>query len=684
MDKEEILKLISDINSPDSLIRNFAANIFLNIKDDETIELLYGAIKTANAYARSLFIKLIAANKKKSRKKYLLELLNDKDLAVRQEAAATAKKSAQIFAAQDYLSMLRHSGREMRLTALEMLIENPQETVKNDIIQFFLDRPPEKDAVDLFETALKYICIHANNDRAARDKYITLIKEIFKTGRYGVLKSAIKFAHLLVEESVILSIYRDNIFKHGEAADEAVIESALKFKTKDAADFLAQFIEGRSLKTELAGKCLVRLINTGEKKHIIKCLKLLGETGDQSIKFFAFNALLNIDRPRLCDILTGLITSAEDNARLRLEYLTVLSYVIIKNHANTQFILNIYRQNVDTAIKSAALEILYRNNFEGLIPIEFLEDLSRSIAGAGTGAASGRLKNIAIPLLVKYLSPAHAEGIFARCSGDAADYIVFCEAYIKKNAGGAIKTVGDRGFTPRTDDGEYKFYKRVIKSIFEYKNDGLIAAAACTAPYRGIIDFIHDYAGSLNLNRGGLYANIIKNVVVSTLKNNPGAVAHFIESADGKDLTLYVGLLKETAGMEALKAIAAYFFSAGAPPVPAPLNYAVKDAVYYIARNNITSIFDSAKWPEFKSDNFLSLIAAAFLNALKEIAPAGGAALDPGHYGTYAALYSKNDGLINFYRAISKKMALEDKFSFYNILQKAGGESALEIINELG
>ncbi len=684
MDKEEILKLISDINSPDSLIRNFAANIFLNIKDDETIETLYGAIKTANAYARSLFIKLISANKKKSRKKYLLELLNDKDTAVRQEAAAAAKKSAQIFTSQDYLSMLRHGGREMRLTALEMLVENPEESLKNDIIQLYLERPPEKDAADLFETALKYICIHANKDGAARDKYIALIKDIFKTGRYGLLKSAIKFAHLLAEESVMLSIYRDNIFKHGDAADETVIESALKFKNKDAADFLAQFIEGRSLKTELAGKCLVKLINTGEKKHIVKCLKLLGETGDQSIKFFAFNALLNIDRPLLCDIITGLIASAGDNASLRLEYLTLLSYVIVKNHDNAQFILNIYRQSVDNAVKSAALEILYRNNFEGLIPVEFLENLSRSIFRKEGAAASGRLKNIAIPLLVKYLSPAHAEGVFAECSKDAADYIVFCEAYIKKNAAGADKMTGGRSFTNQAGENEYKFYKRVIKSIFEYKNEGLIAAAACTAPHRGIIDFIHDYAGALNLNRGGLYANIIKSVVVSALNNNPGAMAHFIENADGKDLTLYIGLLKETAGMEALRAIAARFFSAGAPAVPAPLNYAVKDAVYYIVRNNITSIFDSAKWPEFNNDGFVSLITAAFLNALKEISPAGGAALDPGHYGEYAALYSKNDGLINFYRAISKKMPIEDKFSFYNILQKAGGESALEIINELG
>jgi hypothetical protein len=684
MDKEELLKLVSDINSPDSLIRNFAANIFLNIKDDETIESLYCAIKTANAYARSLFIKLIAANKKKTRKKYLLELLNDKDSAVRQEAAAAAKKSAAIFTAQDYQSMLRQSGRETRLTALEMLVENPEEMVKNDIIQLFLDRPPEKDSADLFETALKYICIHAKNDGTARDKYIAMVKEIFKTGRYGVLKSALKFAHLIAGQNIMLSIYRDNIFKHGGAADEAVVESALKFNAEEAAGFLAQFIESRSLKTELAGKCLVKLINTGEKKHIVKCLGLLAETEDQTIKFFAFNALLNIDRGRLCEILTGLITAAGDNTQRRLEYLTILSCVVIKNQANTQFILKIYKESGEPAVKAAALEILYRNNFEGLIPVEFLEDLTRSIAGAGTGAAASRLKNIAIPLLVKYLSPAHAEGVFARCAGNAADYIVFCEAYIKKNDGGPIKTHGERGLAAAANDAEYKFYKRVIKSIFEYKNDGLIAAAACTAPYRGIIDFIHDYAGALNLNRSGLYANIIKNVVVSALKNNPGAVAHFIESAGGGDLILYVGLLKETAGMEALKAIAAHFFPAGAPPVPAPLNYAVKDAVYYIVRNNITSIFDSAKWPEFKSDAFISLIAAAFLNALKEIAPAGGAAFDPGHYNTYAALYSKNNNLINFYSAISKKMALEDKFSFYNILQKAGGESALEIINELG
>lgn len=676
MDREEIIKLISDINSPDGLIRNFAVNIFLNIKDDETIETLYGEVKTANAFTRTLFIKLIAAGKKKARKKYLIELLNDKEAAIRQEAAAAAKKSAQLFTAPDYQSMLRQSARETRLTALEMLVENPESSITSDIIRLFLDRPPEKEAADLFEAALEYICIHAKNNAEARAKYTAMVKEIFKTGRYGVVKSVLKFAHLIAEQDTMLSIYRENIFKHGAAIDEAVVESALKFNIESAAGFLAQYIENRSIKTELAGKCFVKLINTGEKKYIVKCLGLLAETKDQSIKFFAFNALLNIGRGKLCDILIGLITAAGNNNQLLIEYLTVLSYVIVKNQAGAQFILKVYKESSGPSVKAAALEILYRNNFEGLIPLEFLEELNRSIAGAKAAAAPELIKNIAIPLLVKYLSTAHAEGIFARCAGAAADYIVFCEAYIKR--------AGEKSGENKMNDAEYKFYKKVIKSIFEYRNEGLIASAACAAPYRGIIDFIHDYAGALNLNRGGLYAGIIKKIIISTLKNNPGAIAHFIQNADGKNLALYVGLLKETAGMEALKAIAAHFFPAGAPPLLAPLNYAVKDAVYYIAKNNITSIFDSAKWPEFKNDGFISLIAAAFLNALKEIAPTGGASFDSGHYGAYAALYSKSDNLINFYGAISKKMTLEDKFSFYNILQKAGGESALEIINGLG
>ncbi len=107
MDREELLKLIENLNSPDNLIRNFSANIFLNIKEESSVAFLYDTIKSSNAYIKSLFLKLIASGKKRSRKKYLLSMLEDGDASVRAEASAIIKKCAQLFTHEDYTKMLR-------------------------------------------------------------------------------------------------------------------------------------------------------------------------------------------------------------------------------------------------------------------------------------------------------------------------------------------------------------------------------------------------------------------------------------------------------------------------------------------------------------------------------------------------------------------------------------------------
>ena len=120
-----------------------------------------------------------------------------------------------------------------------------------------------------------------------------------------------------------------------------------------------------------------------------------------------------------------------------------------------------------------------------------------------------------------------------------------------------------------------------------------------------------------------------------------------------------------------------------------PLYYAVKDAVYFIVKNNIDRAFEAARWPEFKNEDFIALMTGAFFSGLKEAANPGDGGFAAGAgagigAGRFAALYAKNPDLINFYKTISKRLGVEDKFSFYNILQKNGGEAALEIINELG
>lgn len=687
MDREELLKLIADINSPDSLIRNFSANIFLNIKDDESIDFLYDAVKTANAYARAMFIKLAASGKKKGRKKYLLGMMRDPDASIRAEAAAVIKKSAHMFAADDYISMLGSSCRAVRLTALEMLAENPEEKLTGEIIASFLASPPKNDELDLFEPALKYICLHAKNDAGARLKYASLIGESFRTGRAEVLKAALKYAHFLSDENSLLGIYREFIFKRGEIIDRAVIESALNFSSAAALDFLARFAADDSADGLLRRKCLVKLIDSGEAAHISNCLELIARGNDHALKFFCWNALQNVDRAKTTLILTGLVNSAK-STRDKLEYLTLLSLLAVKNQRSADAALQFYSENPDRRVKAAALELIGRNNFKGLIPEDFLPGLARSVLAPGFPD----VKTAAIPLLVKYLPQGHMETLFAGCCNDARDYTLFCEAYIKRVRG--------RTFPAADDGGEYKFYKRVIKSLFEYRDIDLIAAAAALAPYKGLTDFIHEYARSVNLSRGGLYSRIIRRIIVSSLKSAPGTAKYFIENAREDDLILYVSLLKETSSVDALKAVANYFFGAdagsGGRPLlngadgaanSGPLYYAVKDAVYFIVKNNIERAFEAARWPEFKSEDFISLMTGAFFSGLKEAALPGdgGFAAEYGvGAGRFAALYAKNPDLINFYKTISKRLGVEDKFSFYNILQKNGGEAALELINELG
>lgn len=688
MDREELLKLIADINSPDNLIRNFSANIFLNIKDDESVAFLYDAVKAANPYARAMFIKLVASGKKKGRKKYLLGMMRDPDASIRAEAAAVVKKSAHMFSADDYISMLGSSCRAARLTALEMLADNPEEKLTGEIIASFLASPPKNDELDLFESALKYICLHAKSDPGARLKYAALVRESFRTGRAEVLKSALKYAHFLADEDALLEIYREFIFKRGENVDRAVIESALNFSSAAALDFLARFAADDSADGLERRKCLVKLIDSGEPQHISNCLELIVRGSDHALKFFCWNALQNIDRAKMTLILTGLINSAK-SAHDKIEYLTLLSLLTVKNQRSADAALRMYSENSERRIKSAALELIGRNNFKGLLPEDFLPGLARSLF---TRDFPG-IKTAAIPLLVKYLPQGHLESLFAGCSNDARDYTLFCEAYIKRVRG--------RTFPAADDGGEYKFYKRVVKSLFEYKDIDLIAAAAALAPYKGLTDFIHEYARSVNLSRGGLYSRIIQKIIVSSLKSAPGAAKFFIENAREEDLILYVNLLKETSSVDALKALANYFFGADASggsvgrrqrlngadgaAHSGPLYYAVKDAVYFITKNNIDRVFEASRWPEFKNDDFITLMTGAFLSGLKEAALPGDGGFGAGAgVGRFTALYAKNTDLINFYKTISKKLGVEDKFSFYNILQKNGGETALEIISELG
>lgn len=301
-----------------------------------------------------------------------------------------------------------------------------------------------------------------------------------------------------------------------------------------------------------------------------------------------------------------------------------------------------------------------------MVPLDFLNELSLDIKAEKNAV----LKYSAIPLLVKYFSQNHLEAFFAVCRKHPVDYGLFCEAYIKK-----VKSLD------YADPANYKFYKYFIAILFENKNIDAIAAAAVTAPYRGVVDFIHQYVEALNLNRGGLYAAIVRKVIIAALKNAPDSSKRFLHCAEMKNLNIYISLLKETAAKDSLKALASFFFGGEAfqgvePAEEARINFALKDAIYFIVKSNILTIFEVAQWPEFENRNFSVLIAGAFISSLKELAPSAGPA--------YAAFYSKNPALIKFYRAVSKLLSLEDKFCFYNILQKAGGEAALDIINELG
>lgn len=666
MDREELLKLIEDLNSPDNLIRNFSANIFLNIKDESCISFLYDIVKNSNAYVKSLFLKLIASGKKRSRKKYLMSMLGDGDASIRAEAAAIIKKSARLLTPEDYIKMLRPGLSQTRLAALETLIENPDESIKNEIIALFFNSMPPSEELNLFEAALKYFCLHSPDDKNAGRKYLALMQEAFKTGRHDVLKISLKYSRFLINETEMLEIYRGCIHKYGGGADEAIIASALEFKTPETEEFLAQFICDGDIECTLRRKCIVRLIKSGSANHIIKCLKAVAACPQHSIKFFAYNALFDIDGAILSPILKELIPAAALKTE-KIEYLTLLSLAVVKTQQNLRFIIDTYRGAGDCEIKSAALEIIYRNNFASMVPQDFLNELALDIKSEKNAG----IKYSAIPLLVKYLSPNHLEAFFAACQKNPVDYGLFCEAYIK------------RAKSPEASESEnYKFYKKFISSLFQSRNIDAIAVAAVTAPYRGVVDFIHEYVGALNLNRGGLYAAVVRKVIIAALKNAPDSPKRFLHSAEKKNLAIYISLLKEAATKDALKALASFFFGAedfrGGEDTPeeARISFALKDAIHLIVKSNILTIFEVARWPEFGNRAFSALITGAFISALKE--------LEPGAGPSYAALYSKKPALLEFYRAVSKNLNLEDKFCFYNILQKAGGEAALDIINELG
>ena len=93
----------------------------------------------------------------------------------------------------------------------------------------------------------------------------------------------------------MLGLYRGYIYKYGAEADEAIISSALDFKTPETEEFLSQFISGGEIESALRRKCIVRLIKSGSEGYIVKCLKAVACCKEHSIKFFAYNELLDID-----------------------------------------------------------------------------------------------------------------------------------------------------------------------------------------------------------------------------------------------------------------------------------------------------------------------------------------------------------------------------------------------------
>ncbi len=678
MNKEEIIKLLADINSSDTLIRNFSTSIFLNIKDEETIDFLFAEIKNANEYIKSLFIKLITAGKKKKGKKYLIELLRDASPSVRNEAAAAVKKNTLLFTAEDYKNMLQpQNTHEIRLAALDSLIENPYASLNDEIRTLFFASFPAPEELREFSAAIKYACINASNDKKIIKGLTDIIVKSFnRPDGMAVLKRACEYAHLLIDEKSLIGIYRENAFTRGAEICAIIGNAVLRFKTTSAYDFLSELIRRPEMQENaLLEKCAAKLIESGEKRYIIQCLELFftDTRHKPETKFSVYCAILNVNRKILNEIIIDAAAKTRHNKNSLLEYLALAGAAAIKTRTCAQFIIKCHSEYIDNGIKNMALEILYRNNFNYLIDEEFIDRMLRTYM---TGAAD-TIKYSIIPLLVKYLQPARLETLFSKCLGGADDFRLFCEAYLKKSAKG-----------PEFDErcGGYDFYKKVIKAIFEYRGMDLIAGAACNAPYKGVIDFIHEYASAIELHNCRLYRSIIRRTIISALKNIPEAAAHFIRGASNGREILYTGLLKETGDMESLKAIAAFFFGNNAENglnevgikrhPEGPIYYAVKDAIYYIVKNNVSAISSAAFWPEFKNDDFAFLTAAAFINALKE---AGDISNED-----YGPIYLKNNTNMSFYKIIIKKITFEDKFNFYNILQKNGGEKALEIINELG
>lgn len=676
MDKDELLRLIGDLDSRDDLIRNFAANIFLNIKDDESISYVYDNIKKAGTYAKSMFLKLVAAGKKKGRRKYLLEMMGDADPAIRAEAAAITKKSAHAFSVPDYSEMLGSGRREVRLTALQMLSENPEDSMKPAIISNFLGAPPANEELYLFDAALKFVCLHAKNDVVARAKFLTLTGECFRTGRLEVLKTSLKYAVFLIDEAPLLQLYSNYLFQRGEAVDGAIIESALCLRTDAAIDFLAGYVRSGSADAILRRKCMARVIESGREKHAAECLRLMARSDDQALKFFCWNAIQNVEKSKAASILTGLAASSA-NPGETFEFLTLLSLISAGDGSAAGTAMKIFAESRDARVRSAALDLLERNNYQGAISENFLTGLIRSLFAPG----NVHIKHSAIPLLVRYLPQGHLEALFAECCRDAADYSLFCEAYIKRARGLKAAAGGDA----------LKFYARVLKSIFEYGGADLVAAAAALAPPKAFAEFIHEYAAALTFNRGGLYGRILRRFIVSALKASPDSIKHFLEGAAEENLALYTGLVKETSSLSALRAIACHFYGAdagrprGVEDSHGPIYYAIKDAAYFITRDNLGRAFETAGWPEFSDEGFAALMSGAFLAGLKDALAVEGPGASSGNAGAdLSPLYAKTPTLMKFYKMIVKKLSVEDKFGFYNMLQKAGGDAALEIISELG
>jgi|GEM_PF-4341065 len=661
MQREELIKLIEDIESNDLLVRNFSSNILLGIRDVKTTNELYSIVRSSGKQAKAIFLKLACSQRKAENKKHILQLIEEKDDFISAEASAAAKKLSFLFTRDDLLSMLASRTAASVVTALEIATNGPFDELKNEIINSHIAYRPQPKNIKIFNEALKFVVKKAAGDKNAELQLQDALEAAVKNKDAEFVESCLKYAHLLIAEPALLEIIKKSL-NINERLKEAMIKSALNLNSPASYDFIEQFITCGGLEIKLRQKVFVKFIKSKKKEHTLKAVKLLATELPVSLKYCALSEIQNISTPVISEAVGAVLKESKSEPAI-FECLLLSGLLCTANAENHERITKIYHSSASAEVKAAALEMICRADYSRFIKPDFI----RGLIADFELTRFAEIRCMIIASVVKYAESAYLETFYNKCIKFTADFTFFCEAYIKRLAA--------KGRT------QENFYGDMIKRIIDAGDPELIVAAAVCVPTEGGADFLHDFIAVLDSARAPLFTATLKNSIASALLKNSSILEIFMKSARKAHLGAYLNVLGMMPSYNSLKAIIENFFTVNGGFVKGIDDNTVlllKDAFYNILINDPQNLFKMTGLEVFKTGEFIDFISPVALNVIEDLCEYAEI-----EFSIAETLTKKTPESILLYKALAKNLGNENKFFLYNLLQKAGGAPALDIINEL-